>query len=343
VPALARRDAERVLRFVAEAAGVGGDDPFPGEVLERLGELVPAEYVTYCELDRVRRRVVTECPRPGDFSEGEYDDDYDEDLFWGVVIEENPVCVRLERGHFNAQKVSDFLTQRELHRTQTYRAWLRPYGVEDQLAVALPSPLWHTKTFIFDRGRRDFSERDRAVLDALQPHLVQLWEAARTRRRLRVALAALERAYDGDSSGVVLVDPPDRIDYASASARRLLDRFFGGRKGGRLPAELAQWLAAGAPRVFRFDRGGRRLTVEPAGDTLLLEETLEVSLTARERQVLAWVARGKRNAEVAEILALAPGTVRKHLENVYAKLGVQTRTAAVARFLELPETSPQQE
>jgi DNA-binding CsgD family transcriptional regulator len=51
--------------------------------------------------------------------------------------------------------------------------------------------------------------------------------------------------------------------------------------------------------------------------------------------VLAWVARGKRNAEVAELLSLSPGTVRKHLQNVYAKLAVNTRTAAVAHFLGL--------
>jgi DNA-binding CsgD family transcriptional regulator len=38
------------------------------------------------------------------------------------------------------------------------------------------------------------------------------------------------------------------------------------------------------------------------------------------------------NAEVAEALWISPGTVRKHLENAYAKLGVRTRTAAVARF-----------
>jgi DNA-binding CsgD family transcriptional regulator len=342
VPALAGRDAERVLQLVAEAASVGGDDPFPSEVLERLGDLVPAKYVTYCELDHVRRRVVKERPRPGDFAESEYDD-YDEALFWDVVIHENPVCARLQRGYFNAQKISDFMTQREFHRTQTYSVWLRPYGVEDQLSIGLPSPLWHTKTFSFDRGRRDFSERDRAVLDALQPHLSQMWQAARRRRRLRAALDALERAFDDDSNGVVLLDPPDRVDYASVGARRLLDRFFGGQRGGLLPMELSQWLATGVPRVFWCERSGRRLTVELAEDTLLLEETPEASLTARERQVLAWVACGKRNAEVAELLSLAPSTVRKHLENVYAKLGVQTRSGAVARFLDLPETQPLQE
>jgi DNA-binding CsgD family transcriptional regulator len=69
---------------------------------------------------------------------------------------------------------------------------------------------------------------------------------------------------------------------------------------------------------------------------LILEERVaEVPLTVREREVLSWVARGKTNAEIAELLWLAPSTVRKHLENVYAKLGVSTRTAAVARFLRL--------
>ena len=71
-------------------------------------------------------------------------------------------------------------------------------------------------------------------------------------------------------------------------------------------------------------------------DSLRLEERqTEVLLTAREREVLTWVARGKTNAEIARLLWLAPSTVRKHLENVYAKLGVNTRTAAVARFLGL--------
>ena len=62
-------------------------------------------------------------------------------------------------------------------------------------------------------------------------------------------------------------------------------------------------------------------------------------LTAREHEVLSWVARGKTNAEIAQVLWLTPNTVRKHLENVYAKLGVGTRTAAVARVFGLGEAS----
>lgn len=55
------------------------------------------------------------------------------------------------------------------------------------------------------------------------------------------------------------------------------------------------------------------------------------ALTRREQQVILLVAEGLTNAEVARALWISPGTVRRHLENVFAKLGVHTRTAAVAR------------
>jgi DNA-binding CsgD family transcriptional regulator len=67
-------------------------------------------------------------------------------------------------------------------------------------------------------------------------------------------------------------------------------------------------------------------------NALVLEERhAQTELTSREREILSWVARGKTNAEIAQLLWLAPSTVRKHLENVYAKVGVSTRTAAVAQ------------
>lgn len=57
-------------------------------------------------------------------------------------------------------------------------------------------------------------------------------------------------------------------------------------------------------------------------------EELLSKLTPRERDVLHWVAAGKRNAEIATILGLSPLTVRRHLENIFAKLGVETRMEA---------------
>ena len=56
------------------------------------------------------------------------------------------------------------------------------------------------------------------------------------------------------------------------------------------------------------------------------------ALTPREREVLAWVAAGKTNRDIAAILGASTRTVEKHLERVYEKLGVETRTAAAMRW-----------
>ncbi len=60
-------------------------------------------------------------------------------------------------------------------------------------------------------------------------------------------------------------------------------------------------------------------------------------LTARERQVLALVASGMSNREVAGCLVVSVSTVRKHLENAYARLGVHSRTQALARYADEPD------
>ena len=55
------------------------------------------------------------------------------------------------------------------------------------------------------------------------------------------------------------------------------------------------------------------------------------AMTPREAEVLSWVALGKTDRDVAALLQCSPRTVHKHLQRVYAKLGVETRTAAVMR------------
>jgi len=57
----------------------------------------------------------------------------------------------------------------------------------------------------------------------------------------------------------------------------------------------------------------------------------EAGLSRRESEVLTLVARGLTNSEIARELTLSQPTVAKHLQNIYAKLGVTNRTAAVAR------------
>lgn len=60
-------------------------------------------------------------------------------------------------------------------------------------------------------------------------------------------------------------------------------------------------------------------------------EVAGAGLSARENQVLDLVAGGASNVEIAERLWISPGTVRKHLEHIYLKLEVGSRTAALAR------------
>jgi DNA-binding NarL/FixJ family response regulator len=64
---------------------------------------------------------------------------------------------------------------------------------------------------------------------------------------------------------------------------------------------------------------------------LLGEEDVRADrLTFRQRTILEHVARGQTDAEIAADLRIAPATVNKHLEQIYARLGVHTRTAAAA-------------
>ncbi|EAR61349.1 response regulator transcription factor [Neptuniibacter caesariensis] len=65
----------------------------------------------------------------------------------------------------------------------------------------------------------------------------------------------------------------------------------------------------------------------------LLKEKLEI--TERESEVLHWIANGKTNREIAEILGMSPRTVNKHLEQLFPKLGVENRTAAAGVALRI--------
>jgi DNA-binding response OmpR family regulator/DNA-binding CsgD family transcriptional regulator len=181
--------------------------------------------------------------------------------------------------------------------------------------------------------------------------------AARERQQARNALDAfghatlMVRAHDG------------RIVWQTSLARQMLEQHFGG--DGRLaPASVQAWLSGetaalgrldegpvpGSPsRVVEAERSGRRLrftlheavgddqwllVLREADDTAALEAmVLAFGLTPREAEVLYWIARGKTNRDIGEILGSSPATVKKHLEHVYEKLGVETRSAAAALAL----------
>ncbi len=71
------------------------------------------------------------------------------------------------------------------------------------------------------------------------------------------------------------------------------------------------------------------------------EESLENPLTKREQEILALVATGKSNQEIAEILYIAPGTVRVHVHTILQKLEVRDRTQAAVLAIQKGLVAPE--
>jgi DNA-binding CsgD family transcriptional regulator len=330
VAGLSSKDAARVLRFVAQVDTLVDDEPCSEALLLELGTLVEADWVGYSELDWVRRRLAFAVDRPGNHA-GWPPIPETQPHFWANIADSHPLRRAALSGHVGALRFSDFGSPSELRRTPLYNDWMRLHGVEHTVDVAIRSPPGRLRTLHFDRtGGRDFTDRERDVLGALEPYLARFAEAARTRRLLGAALEELDAASPAGSRGVVLLGHAGEVEFASSPARRLLTRYFAAFGPDGLPKAVHEWLQSGVEPLTR-SRGERLLTISRTKDRLLLEEhEVRAAPTAREREILTWVARGKTNGEIAQILWVAPSTVRKHLENVYVKLGVSTRTAAVA-------------
>lgn len=316
---LRHSELEAVLRFVNDAEELATDEtPFPAETLARFAGVVACDEIETFEVDRVHRRQFP--------LDGEQDDR------WWEVAHQQPMCAYVEEtGDFRALMMSDFLTRAQFHSLEMYDDYFRPFGVEYVLMLPLPSPPWHERGFSFFRSKRDFSNRDRDLLDMVSPHLLRLVRRVELRRRLQAALAALDSS--DVYQGIVLLDADGHFEHATPLARSLLATYFP-QAGVSLPQAIGEWFARTQRSLVRV-RGAHRIVVDRIGQRLLVrEEPVEAvnveRLTPREQQVLEWVAEGKTNAEIAQILVAAPGTVRKHLEHIYAKLGVHTRTAAAA-------------
>jgi len=143
-----------------------------------------------------------------------------------------------------------------------------------------------------------------------------------------------------------------RIVWQTPLARQWMQKYFtlpDSPAGADTPAPLAAWLAGGATVPLTITRGAARLvfTVADGGGgeqwmVVLREESDSArvqalmalfKLTQRESEVLHWVMMGKTNRDIGDILGTSPRTVNKHLEHVFHKLGVETRTAAAALAL----------
>jgi DNA-binding NarL/FixJ family response regulator len=168
-----------------------------------------------------------------------------------------------------------------------------------------------------------------------QEVLVRLATHVRNARAVRLA----REAVDVGGHGVLVLDAQGRVAWRSPQAAAWLREFH--------PQGLpAAWADDGVPEQRSIGADGRVLVVRHAGAVGLGERMLllrlqaasdappsrlsTASLTPRETEVLSWIAKGKTNRDVGEILGMSPRTVNKHLEHVFEKLGVETRAAAAA-------------
>jgi DNA-binding CsgD family transcriptional regulator len=195
--------------------------------------------------------------------------------------------------------------------------------------IGLPRERWSCEDIAsFDRHRR---------VDSVVRHhgLARLGDTARLSELLdgRVLRRCVPYAdYDGQVGLEYVISVPLWMDgrtlIAIALNRRHLD--FSERERERLEL-LRPHLAHLYRQACRADSAGRDGGQPPLGSALLEREP--ESLTPRERNVMHWLAAGKTDVEIAALLSLSPRTVSKHLEHIYVKLGVETRTAAVMRVL----------
>jgi DNA-binding response OmpR family regulator len=173
----------------------------------------------------------------------------------------------------------------------------------------------------------------------------QLLAEELTERGYEVALAPNGRA----GLEAILASPPDLVladvNLPAVSGFELLERLSSSRAGSeRIPfvfltaladrgSELKGWQLGADDYVTKpvdFDVLGARIAVRLARASRS-EPRQEPCLAAREVEALTWVARGKTSAEIARILGLSKRTVDFHVDNARAKLGVVTRSQAVAK------------
>lgn len=237
----------------------------------------------------------------------------------------------LETGDLGAKTISDVLEPEAFHRTHLYRRVYRPMGVEDQLAAAVEVDSSRVVAVALNRSERSFTQDDRAILELVRPHLVVAHARVTRRIEAEERIAALANGLAQSGQTVVFLDESGELTEVPIAAQRILDDWFGAR-----PARLDR-------SEYERDDGTLRVRSVEWGRTklLLLDEqrfvvntqrARRLGLTARETQVIGLAGRGLGNQAIGERLGISARTVHKHLQNVYAKLGVRARAAALERL-----------
>lgn len=168
---------------------------------------------------------------------------------------------------------------------------------------------------------------------------------------------AAERALRGSlDRAVLVVDAAGRPQFVSDAAAKLIRRYFPAHSDSALPPALMKKLGNSSREGFTIRLENRDLVFTPAAQDdpkssrlIYVDEKAPppspgmlhvLGLTPREAEILFWVAQGKTSPEIAIIVGSAPATVKKHVENITAKLGVETRLAAALKAMEILGAPP---
>lgn len=351
---LSHDDVRLALNFIQRTYAVQSLDDFSTHALKSLSTLVRADWTSYDEMIP-SRRISKNLFNPGHIFAP---------AAWAEHMHEHPMLANyLATNDGRATKVSDFISTSEFERTALYNEVYRPYGVRHEMSAALDLPLPGVVGFAVGRVGRDFRERDRVVLNVVRPHLSAAYRSVLTSARLQTDRTRLTELVDVLPFGVIRLHPNGRVRFANRQAIQWLAAYFEqpALRNAQLPDPLERWTLEMRRRVegrvdglpqppenFVVEHSNGRLIgrLLPNGDewVVVLEEvpastqlprnwTEQFGLTEREATVLRWIVNGRDNKGIAEITGMSPRTVQKHLEHIYMKLGVTTRTEAVAKAM----------
>ena len=355
---LRERDVRATLGALQSIAGQSaGSASFIDATLEQLTGIVASDLTTLsiCDLERGTRRVVGR--KAESLSEADR-------AAFDRHFRQHPL-VRFHSAHPGGptQRISDCMNVHAFRNSALHADYYRRIGINYVMALPLRIDHANVISVVFNRNHSDFKDGERAVLDAVRQPLAAIYRNLVVCEEAGIGLKCMGQLAADGGWQMMRVTLTGQILDASPATIRLLGRFFpeytSGRQG-ELPATLFAWFASSRnwglerPAIkygqqFTLSRLGSRLTVHfvpdpddaSAGYLLMKGDRLDVCadhlvelpVTGREREVLALVAAGKTNGEIAAILAISARTVQKHLEHIFQKLGVETRTAAAVSAL----------
>jgi DNA-binding CsgD family transcriptional regulator len=332
-------DTQLLLELVGEAYGFEDLEQYRHGVLEIISRAIPCDRVGYNEITPDEAFAIT-VP------------DFDPGLVpkFEALIYENPLVQRhAQTGDGRPYRISDVIDQPTFHELALYRELYRHIGVEWQVAFTLPARAPLVIGIALTRTSVDFTDREVQLLALARPHLMQAYRNAELSSARKAMLVALEQGLDTLGQHVVVLDPGGRVEFATEGARRLLGDTMANRRG--LPEAVRAWIsdhhdpraavqplvlhaAAGTVlvRLLPTKRADRRevLLLESGTEELNVAALCSLGLTARQAETLRLTALGHTAGETAAHMRIAPRTVEKHLQHVYAKLGVRSLPQAAA-------------